>query len=43
MGAVSHKYIYNNLDEVIEMVRAIDWGIIKMNSERWKLLLPEMR
>ena len=43
MGAVSHKYIYNNLVDVIEMIQAIDMGIVKMNSDRWKLLLPHFR
>lgn len=43
MGVVPHKYIYNSITEVINCVKAIDDGIIKPNSDRWKLLKPEMR
>jgi hypothetical protein len=43
MSIMPHKYIYNNLDEVIQTVKAIDDGIIKMSSDRWKLLLPKLR
>lgn len=43
MGKVPHKYIYNNVQEVIETVKYIDDGIIKMSSDRWKLLKPELR
>lgn len=43
MGVMPHKYIYNNLEEVKEMVAAIDAGIVKMSSDRWKLLKPELR
>lgn len=43
MAIMPHKYIYNNLEEAIEMIRAIDANIVKVNSDRWKLLLPEMR
>lgn len=43
MGIMPHKYIYNNLNEAIETIQAIDDGIIKMSSDRFKLLKPEMR
>jgi hypothetical protein len=43
MGKIPHKYIYNNIDEIIDTVKAIDDGIIKLNNDRWKLLKPEMR
>ena len=43
MGVIPHKYIYNTLDEVKEMVTAIDSGIVKMSSDRWKLFKPEKR
>jgi hypothetical protein len=42
-GVLPHKYIYNNLNEVLETVKAIDDGIIKINSDRWKLLKPSLR
>jgi hypothetical protein len=43
MGALPHKYIYNSVAEVIETIKHIDDGIIKINSDRWKLLKPELR
>lgn len=43
MGSIPHKYIYNNIEEVKEVVLSIDSGKIKINNERWKLLLPELR
>ena len=42
-GVLPHKYIYNNLNEAIETIKAIDDDVIKTNSDRWKLLLPELR
>jgi len=43
MGIMPHKYIYNNIDEIMQTVQYIDEGIIKMSSDRWKLLKPELR
>ena len=43
MGIMPHKYIYGSLDEAIETIKAIDDGIIKMSSDRWKLLQPQLR
>lgn len=43
MGKIPHKYIYNNVDEIIETIKAIDDGVIKMSSDRWKLLMEELR
>jgi hypothetical protein len=43
MGIMPHKYIYNTLDEVKEMVGAIDAGIVRMSSDRWKLFRPDKR
>jgi len=43
MGKIPHKYIYNNIEEVIQTVKYIDEGVIKMSSDRWKLLKPELR
>lgn len=42
-GVLPHKYIYNNVEEIITTIRAIDDGIVKLNSDRWKLLKPEVR
>lgn len=43
LGTLPHKYIYNNLDEAIQTIQCIDKGIVKMSSDRWKLLLPDLR
>lgn len=43
MGMLKHKYIYNTLDEVLEIVGKIDDGIIIPDSSRWRLLKPELR
>lgn len=43
MAIMPHKYIYNNIDEVKEQVTAIDSGIVRMNSDRWKLFKQSKR
>lgn len=43
MGVVPHKYIYDNIGDIINMIKHIDSGYVKTNSERWKLLRPELR
>lgn len=42
-GVLPHKYIYNSLAEAIDTIKAIDDGIVKCSSDRWKLLKPEFR
>jgi len=43
LGTIPHKYIYNDIEEIISTIKAIDDGIIKMHSSRWKLLKMELR
>ena len=43
LSMVPHKYIYNTLDEVITTIKAIDEGIIRMNSDKWRLLQEDLR
>tara|TARA_R110000772_G_scaffold7279_3_gene24908 strand:- start:1701 stop:2195 length:495 start_codon:yes stop_codon:yes gene_type:complete len=43
LGMLPHKYIYNSLDEVTEMLYAIDNGIKPIDSDRWRLLRKEYR
>ncbi len=43
MSIMPHKYIYDNLNDAIETSKGIDSGLIKMSSDRWKLLQPELR
>ena len=38
-----HKYIYDSVDEVLDMVEAIDKGDKEIDSERWRLLKKEYR
>ncbi len=43
LGMLPHKYIYNSLDEVVEMLYAIDNGIKPIDSDRWRLLQKQYR
>ena len=43
LGMLPHKYIYNSLDEIVEMLMAIDSGNKPIDSDRWRLLRPEYR
>ena len=40
---VSHKYMYDNIEDVVDVIRLIDQGVVEMNSKRWKLMKPEYR
>ena len=43
VGLLKEKYIYKNVDEVIEMLRKIDSGEVVMDSSRWRILREELR
>jgi len=43
MGMIPHKYIYDSIEESINMIKKIDAGLVKIDSDRWKLLKPEYR
>ena len=43
LGMFPHKYIYNSLDEVVEMLYAIDSGDKEIDSDRWRLLQKKFR
>ena len=43
IAMVDHKYIYNSVDDAIETIKAIDSGIVKLSSNKWKLLKKELR
>jgi len=43
MGMFPHKYIYNNIESVIEMILKIDKGEKEIDSDRWRLLREEYR
>ena len=43
MGLFTHKYIYNNVEEIVDVLKQIDAGEIEINSGRWRLLKSEFR
>lgn len=43
MAQIPHKYIYDSIEDVLDMIEKIDSGEVEIDSERWKLLLPEFR
>ena len=38
-----HKYIYNSIEEVVDIIKKIDSGEVRLDSGRWKLLKREYR
>ena len=43
MGMLPHHYIYNSVDEVLEMIHQINDGKKAIDSDRWRLLRKELR
>jgi len=43
LGMLPHKYIYNSIEEIIEMLYAIDNGNKEIDSDRWRLLQKQFR
>ena len=43
MGMLPHKYIYDSVEEVVEMLKQIDSGEKNIDSDRWRLLRKELR
>tara|TARA_Y100001963_G_scaffold156179_1_gene249128 strand:- start:8148 stop:8702 length:555 start_codon:yes stop_codon:yes gene_type:complete len=43
MGMLPHKYIYNNVGEIVSKLKDINCGNIKIDSSRWRLLKKELR
>ena len=43
LGMFPHKYIYNSLKEIVEMLYAIDSGNKPIDSDRWRLLQKQFR
>lgn len=43
LGMFPHKYIYNSLDEIVDMLYAINDGSKSIDSDRWRLLKKEFR
>ena len=43
MGMLPHHYIYDSIEEVMEMIKRIDDGSKKIDSDRWRLLKEDLR
>jgi hypothetical protein len=43
MGQIPHKYIYNDLDSLLDTIKKIDSEEILIDSDRWRLLRKEYR
>lgn len=43
LGMFPHKYIYDNLEDVMDMIESIDDGKKEIDSDRWRLLKKEFR
>jgi len=43
LGMVPHKYIYNNVEEIVNVLKKIDNGEKIIDNDRWKLLKEEYR
>ena len=43
LGMMPHHYIYDNIDEALDMIKKIDSGEKKIDSDRWRLLRKELR
>ena len=43
MGMLPHHYIYDSIEEVVDMVKQIDSGKKDIDSDRWRLLRKELR
>lgn len=43
MGMLPHHYIYDSIEEVVDMIKQIDNGSKKIDSDRWRLLRKELR
>ena len=43
MGMLPHHYIYDSVEEVVDMIDQIDTGSKKIDSDRWRLLRRDLR
>ena len=43
LGMLPHHYIYNDIDEVLEMIHQINDGKKSIDSDRWRLLRKDLR
>jgi hypothetical protein len=43
MGMIPHHYIYDSIDEILDMLKKINSGDKDIDSDRWRLLKQELR
>jgi nucleoside 2-deoxyribosyltransferase len=43
MGMIPHHYVYDSVEEIIEMIKEIDKGNKPIDSDRWRLLKKKFR
>lgn len=43
MGMFPHNYIYDSIEDIVLMVKKIDNGEKEIDSDRWRLLVKELR
>ena len=43
MGMLPHHYIYDSIEDIIDMIKDIDSGSKEIDSDRWRLLKEELR
>jgi hypothetical protein len=43
LGMLPHKYIYNSIEEIVNMLHAINSGNKPIDSDRWRLLQKKFR
>ena len=43
LGMLPHKYIYNSIEEIVNMLHAINSGSKPIDSDRWRLLQKKFR
>jgi hypothetical protein len=43
MGMLPHHYIYDTIEEVVDMLKMIDSGEKEIDSDRWRLIKKELR
>lgn len=43
MGMIPHHYIYDTIEDVVDMIKKINNGEKEIDSDRWRLLRKELR
>jgi len=43
MGMLPHHYIYDSIEDVVDMIKKIDNGEKEIDSDRWRLLRKDLR